>query len=112
MPNEEQNDLPQPENDLSQPEGGQTEISLKAELGGLQPRDSILIGRGVECNMQIQDPKASRQHARLTRTESGFVLEDLGSRNGTSVSGQKIQAQVTLNTKDSFKIGDTIFYLA
>lgn len=78
----------------------------------LKKRESIVIGRGVECDVVIKDVKASRKHCRLTRTEGGFVLEDLGSRNGTFVNGERIEGSVTLKKSQTFQAGDTIFYLA
>lgn len=80
--------------------------------GDLKTRDTIVIGRGVECDVVVKDAKASRRHCRLTRQKTEFVLEDLGSRNGTFVDGTKITAPVTLKSNQTFKIGDTIFYLA
>lgn len=78
----------------------------------LQSRKSILIGRDVECDVVIKDVKASRMHCRLTRTDDGFLLEDLGSRNGTFVSGARIEGSVTLKPSQTFKAGDTVFYLS
>jgi pSer/pThr/pTyr-binding forkhead associated (FHA) protein len=78
----------------------------------LQGRTSIVIGRGVECDVVIKDVKASRRHCRLTRGESGFVLEDLQSKNGTYVNGERIQAPVPVKPSETFKVGDTVFYLA
>ena len=78
----------------------------------LQGRKSIVIGRGAECDVVIKDPKASRRHCQLTRKESAFVLEDLGSRNGTFVNGERIKGPVTLQPSQAFKAGDTVFYLA
>ena len=78
----------------------------------LQRRDSIVIGRGMDCEVVIQDAKASRRHCRLTRSDAGFVLEDLGSKNGTHVDGERITQPVTLKPNQTFKIGDTVFYLA
>jgi len=78
----------------------------------LKKRESIVIGRGVECDVVIKDVKASRKHCRLTRTEGGFVLEDLGSRNGTFVNGEKIEESAKLKQGQNFKAGDTIFCIA
>ena len=78
----------------------------------LQRRDSVVIGRGVECDVVIQDAKASRRHCQLTRREDGFLLEDLGSKNGTYVNAERISAPVLLKTSQTFKVGDTVFYLS
>lgn len=81
-------------------------------IAELKRRESILIGRDIECDVVIKDAKASRKHCRLTRTDDGFVLEDLGSRNGTFVNGARIEGSVTLKSSQTFKAGDTVFYLA
>ena len=78
----------------------------------LQKRDSVVIGRGSECDVVIHDLKASRQHCKLTRQENGFLLEDLTSRNGTLVNGTPIKEPVLLKANQTFQIGDTMFYLA
>jgi pSer/pThr/pTyr-binding forkhead associated (FHA) protein len=78
----------------------------------LQKRDAVVIGRGSECDVVIHDLKASRQHCKLSRQEQGFLLEDLDSRNGTIVNGQKISEPVLLKTNSTFQIGDTMFYLS
>ena len=50
--------------------------------------NSLLVGRDPECGLVIEDAKVSKQHARLAWQGSGWVLEDLGSKNGTSLNGQ------------------------
>lgn len=88
--------------------GGQEKGLVETNL---QRRDSVVIGRGTECDVVIQDLKASRRHCQLTRNEAGFMLEDLGSSNGTLVNGQKIVAPMLLKANQTFQIGDTMFYL-
>ena len=78
----------------------------------LQKREAVVIGRGSECDVVIQDLKASRQHCKLTRKENGFLLEDLSSRNGTLVNGTKISEPMLLKASQTFQVGDTMFYLA
>ncbi|MBI2760865.1 MAG: FHA domain-containing protein [Chloroflexi bacterium] len=48
------------------------------------------LGRGSGSTLQLQDAAASHHHARLTWTEQGWLLEDLQSRNGTYVNGERI----------------------
>ena len=78
----------------------------------LQRRKTVVIGRGAGCDVVLKDVKASRKHCRLTRAEGSFQLEDLGSKNGTFVDGQKINAPILLKVNQTFKVGDTVFYLA
>jgi FhaA, N-terminal domain/FHA domain len=67
----------------------------------------VTIGRLPECDVVVDDPGASRQHARVRRTDGGFVLVDLGSTNGTLVNDVAIQEHV-LENGDRITIGETI----
>ena len=58
----------------------------------------------------IAEKRASRQHVRLTPGGGAFVVEDLGSSNGTWVGDQRIQRK-KLQEGDQFRIGDTTFSL-
>jgi len=50
----------------------------------------ITIGRDPANDIPISDPEVSRNHARLSAQTGGYVLEDLGSTNGTFVNGQRL----------------------
>ncbi len=66
-------------------------------------RDETLLGRASECHVHVEDLGASRRHARILRTTDGsFTLEDLSSRNGTTVHGVPIQ---THNLEDGDRVG-------
>lgn len=75
-------------------------------------REQIVIGRDLDCDVVIKDVKASRKHCKLVRRKDGFVLEDLGSKNGTFVDGEKISAPIPIRPDQAFKIGDTLFYIS
>lgn len=64
------------------------------------------IGRGEATELQLNSTSVSREHARLTRTPTGYCLCDLDSTNGTSVNGQPI-TKVTLRDGDAVSIADT-----
>lgn len=51
--------------------------------------EEITIGRSSECDIQLPVNTVSGKHARIIFRNEGFVLEDLGSRNGTYVNGVK-----------------------
>lgn len=55
-------------------------------LRKLLPSKPVVLGRDAACDIPIDDPSTSRRHARLTPTSGGFVVEDLGSKNGTLVN--------------------------
>jgi hypothetical protein len=46
-------------------------------------KDRFLIGRGRHCDLVIDSPKISREHAAIARDGAGWIIEDLGSSNGT-----------------------------
>lgn len=49
--------------------------------------ETLVVGRGAECGLMIEDPRVSKQHARLAWNGTGWRLEDLDSKDGTSVGG-------------------------
>jgi diguanylate cyclase (GGDEF)-like protein len=66
-------------------------------INGERPGSSVdifataVVGRSAECDVRIEDPSVSRRHARIVRDdEKGYVLHDLGSRNGTTIRGLRI----------------------
>jgi len=65
------------------------------------------IGRQSTNDIVVLTEKASRQHARITPSGKQFVLEDLGSSNGTLVNGIRIQRH-TLENGDEIRIGDAV----
>lgn len=69
----------------------------------LLKRDST-IGRSQDNDIVFPDHTVSRKHARITRTETGYLLTDLGSFNGTFVNERSIR-ETRLNHKDKIKIG-------
>jgi hypothetical protein len=71
-------------------------------------RDRLLIGRGSECDIVVPDRQISRQHARLTRTNEGFQIEDLGSKNGTHVNGVRLQGPAVLQDGDVVQVAFTL----
>lgn len=64
-----------------------------------------IIGRDPESAVQLDHATVSRRHARLVVTPEATVLEDLGSKNGTTVHGAKLDAPVTLRNGDRFACG-------
>jgi DNA-binding winged helix-turn-helix (wHTH) protein len=64
-----------------------------------------LIGRDREAVVWIDDESVSRRHARVSVGEEGASIEDLGSKNGTYVGGEKIRGPVRLADRGVVKIG-------
>ena len=70
-------------------------------------KDAIVIGRALEVDIVLEDDRASRQHARISTSEQGVILEDLNSTNGTYVNNQKID-HWSLMDGDLIAIGNTL----
>jgi diguanylate cyclase (GGDEF)-like protein len=70
--------------------------------------DENVIGRAKDVAIRIDDPGISRKHARIVRSgDQLYVLEDLESRNGTFVRGNKV-AQHTLAEGDRLALGPSV----
>ena len=64
-----------------------------------------LLGRDRQAVVWIDSATVSRRHARIVVTDGEAVIEDLDSRNGTSVGGKKIQGPVRLADGDRLRLG-------
>ena len=64
------------------------------------------IGRSPLCEVTIDDPAISREHAVIEVGEEGAVLRDLGSRNGLRVNGKKVVGDVWLAANDRIRVGN------
>ena len=71
-------------------------------------KEVTLLGRDVTNDIPLGDPEVSRQHARLTRTPGGYVLEDLGSTNGSFVNGERLVAPRVLASGDLLGMGENV----
>jgi Protein of unknown function (DUF3662)/FHA domain len=69
------------------------EIVLGNEKHQLEGRGPWSVGRSHENDIVINDPNVSRKHARISRADNGFVVEDLGSTNGTLLDGAPIDRE-------------------
>jgi hypothetical protein len=71
----------------------------------------IVIGRGDKTDIRLNDTKASREHAEITKVGSEWVATDLGSQNGIVLNDRKIK-QEKLSEGDKLIIGQTVFKFA
>lgn len=90
---------------LSIVQGAQTGESAELAPG------LVLIGRGADCQLILDDDYVSTRHARVVAADGGIYVEDLGSTNGTYVNGSRITAPTTISTSDTVRIGKTILKL-
>ncbi len=73
------------------------------------PEGATVVGRSVDCNLTIEDPLMSRQHARIIVDPAGGRVEDLGSRNGVRVNGVVIRGPAALRDGDRVRLGTQDF---
>ena len=64
-----------------------------------------LIGRLSDCRIVVSDGNTSRHHAEIHRSGSGFVINDLGSTNGTFLNGERLTADRRINDGDIITVG-------
>ena len=70
--------------------------------------DQLTIGRDSTNDITINDAEISRRHARLTFQGGKYVLEDLGSTNGTFVNGQRLAGPRVLKAGEVVSFGEQI----
>jgi DNA-binding winged helix-turn-helix (wHTH) protein len=66
---------------------------------------SNLLGRDGDCGVRIDHPSVSRRHACISVTGGEATVEDLDSKNGTSVNGQPVTSPVVLKDLDRIRVG-------
>jgi len=66
--------------------------------------EKVIIGRGEDCDVVLRERQVSRRHAQIRRLDSQYVLEDLGSRNGTCVNGREVIGPYVLQDGDEVQI--------
>ena len=71
-------------------------------------RGENLLGRDRRSVAWFDSPTVSRRHARILVSGDGAVLEDLGSRNGTWIGGQRVTGPVQLSDLDEVKLGSLV----
>jgi len=76
-------------------------------------REEVILGRALEADVRVNDPKVARRHARINQVPDGetrkpeYILTDFGSRSGTFLNGVKIESEA-LHHGDKITIGDHI----
>ena len=66
--------------------------------------ERLTVGRSRECEVVVDDPNVSRQHAELRKTIEGWMVVDLGSTNGVKVNGKRVKEEV-LRPGDKITLG-------
>lgn len=73
-----------------------SKFALRAQTGRMLGRSfglagTTVVGRAPECQLRLEEASLSRKHARLTPTDEGVIIEDLGSTNGSFLNGERVQ---------------------
>jgi pSer/pThr/pTyr-binding forkhead associated (FHA) protein len=69
----------------------------------------LVLGRGDRAAIRLEDPFASSKHARIYEQGNIFVVEDLGSTNGTYLNEELLETPRPLHPGDRLRIGDSEF---
>ncbi len=70
--------------------------------------DQLKIGRSADCQLILDDDYVSTRHARIYRTTTGYMVEDLGSTNGTYLNQERLSAPAPFTPSDTLRIGRTL----
>jgi pSer/pThr/pTyr-binding forkhead associated (FHA) protein len=73
------------------------------------PPQQAIIGRAVDCDIVIASKSISRENTRLRRDGRIWIVEDLGSTNGTYLNGERVINPMKLRDGDGIKVGEVMF---
>jgi hypothetical protein len=97
------------ESDRHAPSDATGMYDAAAGLGGAYDlMHGATLGRG-NVEIHLEDPFASTEHARISREGQVFVIEDLGSTNGTYLNDHPLDGPQPLRDGDRIRIGDSEF---
>jgi FHA domain len=83
------------------PAAGRAALELVDQAGQrITLPNQAIIGRMPGCDVQLDDPSVSRRHARISRANSGWLIEDLGSTNGVTVNGASVEREYLSGGED------------
>lgn len=83
---------------MNGPDEGRT-FEIKSDI------NQILIGRGNDCDFQVNDANISRRHAIIKRDWADITIEDAGSKNGVIINERKIAKATSLRDADEVLLG-------
>ena len=70
------------------------------------------MGRSRQCEVMVDDPNVSRQHAEVRPRGGSWVVTDLGSTNGSRLNGRRLQEPTVLKPGDEIELGTTTLTFA
>ena len=90
------------------------EVLQGAETGQIRELTlsrELVAGRDPDCGIPLADSSVSRHHCRIFLANDVVYIEDLGSQNGTSVNGIRLEMARALRSGDTIQVGETVFQL-
>jgi pSer/pThr/pTyr-binding forkhead associated (FHA) protein len=96
---------PAPAIDASIPTGIELTVAHAGSIKTRRFGRRILVGRAPSADLRLDDPRVSRLHARIEMRDDGVFVEDLGSRNGTTVDGRAVTGPQRLEVDDEVAVG-------
>ena len=84
-----------------------------AEQAGIEYSlgEELTVGRAAGCQVRLDDTFVSQLHARVFRREGKYLVEDLGSTNGTFLNERKVAGPMTMAAGDYLQIGSIVLEL-
>lgn len=73
----------------------------------LAPGEKLMVGRGQNVQLWINDKNISREHCEITYEDGNVLVADKGSRNGTYINGQRIAQKTALKDGDDIRLAST-----
>jgi pSer/pThr/pTyr-binding forkhead associated (FHA) protein len=73
--------------------------------------NEVTLGRAAGCQITVDDNFVSQLHARVFARDGRFLVEDLGSTNGTYLNRQKVAGPMVISPGDRLQVGNTILEL-
>jgi len=80
-------------------------LPLRSEV---LPSENIVVGRAPEADLVLNHPEVSRRHCRVSHEGETWFVEDLGSRRGTAVNGNRISGRTALRPGDQIHVGPVV----
>lgn len=109
----------EPRQPAAAPRGRRNEPSRLVVVGGeltgtsfdLNPSAPITVGRANDSTLVVTDDYASSRHARIYAQDGNWIVEDLGSTNGTYVGRNKVTRPVPVPLNTPIRVGKTVLEL-
>ncbi len=72
----------------------------------------LSVGRSAGCQITVDDTFVSQLHARIYQRDGQYLVEDLGSTNGTYLNRTKVVGTMVMHASDRLQVGNTVLELA